>query len=100
MDVFELAELHIAQEGMNCKLLFTSAQLAVTTDLGSRLWYIDVNGITQTDVLTRFWTSSDIRIELAAVTAGGRRFEGVGYLHPNVPHNAAAIRGEGALSGY
>ena len=100
MDVFELAELHIAQQGVGCRLTFSSARLAVNTEMGSRLWSIDVNGIAQTDVLTRFWTSDDIRIELAAVTAGGRRFEGIGYLHPNVQHNAAAIRGDGVLAGY
>ncbi|PZD94813.1 hypothetical protein DNH61_16085 [Paenibacillus sambharensis] len=100
MESFELAELTVRQEGLNCRLSFTSAYLAVVSDLGSRLWYIDVNGVVQTDLLQQFHTSDNIRVELSAVTAGGRRFEGAGYLHPNINVQAAAIRGDGELAGY
>ncbi|GGF99642.1 hypothetical protein [Paenibacillus abyssi] len=100
MEQFELAELIITLHEENTRLNFTSAQLVIVAELGSILWYIDINGISQNDVLIAFSKSEDIRIKLNAVTAGGRSFEGVGYFHPNVQHHAAAIRGDGKLEGY
>ncbi|MBD2848460.1 hypothetical protein IDH44_25035 [Paenibacillus sp. IB182496] len=100
MEQYELTELLIAQQQQDYTLHFSSAQLVVVTELGSRLWYIDVNGIAETELLESFSRSENIRIELQAVTAGGRRYEGIGYLHPNPAHQAAAIRGDGELAGF
>ena len=100
METFDLSELRIAQDGWSAALAFASAKLTVVSDSGVRLWYIDAEGIAQTDVLERFLESENIRVELAAVTAGGRRFEGVGYFHPTPAHRAAAIRGDDVLRGY
>ncbi|UVI28735.1 hypothetical protein [Paenibacillus spongiae] len=100
MDTYMLAELTIRQFDESTKLIFSGAQLVIVTDTGSRLWYIDIDGMTQTSLLRSFNESENIRVELTAVTAGGRAFEGTGYLHPNVQHHAAAIRGEGELAGF
>jgi hypothetical protein len=101
METFQLRELHLKQHGSALQLHYEEAQLAVVTEAGSRLWYIDVNGVGQTELLQKLSDNGDdLRFELIAVTADGLRFEGVGYLHPNVKHQAAAIRGDGELIGY
>ena len=100
MDTYELAELYLRRQEQAIRLTFADARLAVVTEAGSRLWYIDVNGVVQTGLLAQLAESDNLRFELTAVTAGGRKFEGVGYLHPNVKHQAAAIRGDGELTGY
>jgi len=100
MDTYALAELRLRRREQDVRLTFDDARLAVVTEAGSRLWYIDVNGIAQTGLLEQLADSGDLRFELTAVTADGRRFEGVGYVHPNVRHHAAAIRGDGELAGY
>ncbi|MCQ6559598.1 hypothetical protein [Paenibacillus mendelii] len=100
MDTYLLAELTIRQSEETTKLVFAGAQLVIVTDTGSRLWYIDIDGMTQTSLLRAFNESENIRVELKAITAGGRTFEGTGYLHPNVQHHAAAIRGDGELMGF
>jgi len=100
MDTYELSELYLGRQGQEIRLSFADARLAVVTETGSRLWYIDVNGVAQTELLAQLADSDHLRFEITAVTAGGRKFEGVGYLHPNVKHQAAAIRGDGELTGY
>jgi hypothetical protein len=100
VEVFELVELEVSKPDWSCKITFSSAQLVVVSEMGSRLWYVDVNGIAQQDMLADFNDSEDIRVDLRAVSAGGRMFSGIGYLHPNVAHHAAAIRGDDKLIGY
>ncbi|MBW7456919.1 hypothetical protein K0U00_23055 [Paenibacillus sepulcri] len=95
-----LAELTIARNGASTRLVFTSAQLVIVTEAGFRLWYIDLDGITQTSLLREFEQSEDIRVDLSGVTQGGQAFKAVGYLHPNTKHHAAAIRGDGVLPGF
>jgi hypothetical protein len=100
METFQLAELHLKQHGLELQLRYDDAQLAIVTETGSRLWYIDVNGVKETELLQKLSDNEyDLRFDLIAVTAGGQRFEGIGYLHPNVKHHAAAIRGDGELIG-
>ncbi|XEC93492.1 hypothetical protein AB6A23_19275 [Paenibacillus tarimensis] len=97
MEQYELAELVISRQEETFHLRFASAQLVIVTDLGSKLWYVDVSGISQTGMLQALNVSEDIKVDLEAVTAGGRRYRGTGYMHPNVIHQAAAIRGDGEL---
>ena len=100
METYMLAELVMKQNGIATKLVFTSAQLVIVTDAGFKLWYIEVDGITQSDLLRAFGQSENIRVELTGVTSGGRAFEAAGYFHPNEAHHAAAIRGDGELPGF
>ncbi|WP_274649336.1 hypothetical protein [Paenibacillus humicola] len=100
MDSYAIAELEIVYCGAATRLVFAAAKLFVVTEAGYRLWYIDVDGMTQSALLHRFNESEDIRVELSGITAGGRRFSGIGYVHPNVAHAAAAIRGDGTLAGF
>ncbi len=101
METFQLTVLHLKQHGLELQLRYADAQLAIVTETGSRLWYIDVNGVQDTELLRKLHDNEcDLRFELIAVTAGGQRFEGVGYVHPNVKHRAAAIRGDGELIGH
>ncbi|MBB3114379.1 hypothetical protein FHS18_006500 [Paenibacillus phyllosphaerae] len=100
METYQVAELSITQHDQTTKLLFTQAQLFIVTDTGYRLWYIDIDGMPQSSLLHAFNESSDLRVELQGITAGGRKIEGTGFLHPNVMHHAAAIRGDGELAGF
>ncbi|WP_270169548.1 hypothetical protein [Paenibacillus sp. SYP-B4298] len=99
MEQYELIELRIEQHGKSEKLDFSSARLVVVTDMGSRLWYIDANGITQQKLLSDFSRSDDIAVTLQGITVGGKAFSGEGFFHPNPQHQAAAIRGNGELAG-
>lgn len=100
METYLLAELTINCNGLTTRLTYTSARLIIVTDSGYRLWYIEIDGMTQTSLLRMFSESEDIRVGLTGVTAGGRPFEAVGYFHPNEMHRAAAIRGDGELAGF
>ena len=100
MDTYAISALEIVFNDIATKLAFTDAKLVVVTETGFRLWYIDIDGMTQAALLHLFNESEDIRIELSGITAGGRRFSGIGFFHPNVAHAAAAIRGDGELNGF
>ncbi|MFC5648162.1 hypothetical protein ACFPYJ_03335 [Paenibacillus solisilvae] len=100
MDTYLLAELTVTHNGISVKLDYTQAQLVVVTDTGYRLWYIDIDGITQSSLLHMFNESEDIRVDLTGLTRDGQSFAAVGYFHPNVMHQAAAIRGDGELQGF
>ncbi|MFS0723335.1 hypothetical protein [Paenibacillus sp. 1P07SE] len=99
MEQFELAEIHMTSQQQTLELLFASAQLVVVTELGSRLWYLDVNGVADEALLQHYYTAENITIELELITLGGKRLSGTGYFHANPKHQAAAIRGEGELVG-
>ncbi|WP_028562080.1 hypothetical protein [Paenibacillus pinihumi] len=100
MEQYELIELNIARNGTEEKLEFTSAKLVIVTEMGSRLWYIDADGITQHQLLADFSVSEDIGVMLRGITAGGKSFGGHGFFHANTQHQAAAIRGNGEISGF
>ncbi|MBJ6363912.1 hypothetical protein ACFOQM_22040 [Paenibacillus sp. GCM10012307] len=100
MEQYELIELGIEQNGRKEKLEFASAKLVIVTEMGSRLWYIDVDGIAQHQLLADFSTSEDIGVTLDGITVGGKSFSGYGFFHPNPQHQAAAIRGNGEISGF
>ncbi|QHW33327.1 hypothetical protein GZH47_22715 [Paenibacillus rhizovicinus] len=100
METYHVAELSITYEGVTTKLSFRAAQLVVVTDAGYKLWYLEVDGMTQHALLQMFNETDQIGVALNGVTAGGRPFAGSGYFHPNVPHSAAAIRGDGELPGF
>ncbi|WP_020617615.1 hypothetical protein [Paenibacillus daejeonensis] len=99
MEQFELAEIQMTSQSDKHQLMFASAQLVVVTEMGSRLWYVDVNGIADEALLQYYYTAEDIQIELELITAGGKRVNGSGFFHANPKHQAAAIRGDGELSG-
>ncbi|MFC4099518.1 hypothetical protein [Paenibacillus xanthanilyticus] len=100
METYQLAELSIMRGEETTKLLFAKAQLYVVTDTGYRLWYIEIDGMSQTALLHDFEESADLRVELTGATAGGRALAGTGFLHPNTAHHAANIRGDGELPGF
>ncbi|CAH1211719.1 hypothetical protein PAECIP111893_03463 [Paenibacillus plantiphilus] len=100
MDTYLLEDLTLTYDDQTSKLQFTSAVLVIVTEASYRLWYIEIDGMTQIELLQAFLEREDIRVDLSGVTAGGLRFEGIGYLHPNVAHHAAAIRGDDELTGF
>ncbi|MBW7474431.1 hypothetical protein K0T92_06710 [Paenibacillus oenotherae] len=100
MDTYQLESLSITYDDQTTRLQYTSAGLVVVTDTGYRLWYIEVDGMTQLELLQAFHERDNIRVALTGKTASGQQFEGIGYLHPNVAHHAAAIRGDGELTGF
>lgn len=100
MDTYRVEDLTLTYDDKTLQLQFTSAVLVIVTDLSYRLWYIEVDGMTQTELLQAFLEREDIRVDLTGVTVDGHPFQGVGYLHPNVANHAAAIRGDDELTGF
>ncbi|GGD48798.1 hypothetical protein [Paenibacillus nasutitermitis] len=99
MNTYMLSELTITHKHIATRLAFASAQLVIVTEGGFRLWYIDLDGMTQSSLLRDFEQSEDIRVELKGTSVEGSSFTATGYLHPNTKHHAAAIRGDGKLEG-
>ncbi|WP_028611995.1 hypothetical protein [Paenibacillus harenae] len=97
METFELIALEISYQQHTKPLSFTSAELVRVTEYGSRLWYVDLNGLGDRELLAWFGQSEDIEVQLTAVAGGGQVFRGKGFFHPNELHRAAAIRGDGEL---
>lgn len=100
METYDLAELVITQDSQTWPLVFSRAKLMIVSEYGTRLWYIDIDGLTDDGLLRRFAESEEIGVGMSATTIGGRRLEGRGFFHPNPQHRAAAIRGDGQLEGY
>lgn len=97
METIELASIEITYQQQTKVLSFSNAELNILSDYGSRLWYVDVDGVEDIALLRWFGQSEDIEVKLSLVDRSGRSFSGVAYFHPNEPHQAAAIRGEGEL---
>ncbi|WP_139993649.1 hypothetical protein [Paenibacillus paridis] len=98
METFELIAFEMTYQHHTVQLSFTSAELVRVTEYGDRLWYVDINGVADRELLAWFGRSEDIGVELTAVAKSGQTFRGKGYFHPNEPHQAAAVRGDGELS--
>lgn len=79
------------------ELDFTAAKLLLVTQYGDKLWYIDADGVANSEVLDWFAASEDISVTVEARSSEGEQLQGAGYLHPNTQHRAAAIRGAGEL---
>jgi hypothetical protein len=100
MEQFELASLSVSEAGDERPLAFAKAKLTVVSEHGTRLWYVDLDGVTDAALLRRFADAEDIGVSVSAVTIGGKSLSGRGYLHPNPANRSAAIRGDGELRGY
>jgi hypothetical protein len=100
VETYELANITIVQQSFERSITFARAKLFIITEQGSRLWYIELDGVADDALLRRFAEAEDIRVNLSVTTVGGRLLTGSGYFHPNLLHRAAAIRGEGQLEGY
>lgn len=98
METYPLASIAIGYELQPSRILaFGRAELVLITDYGDRSWYIDIDGITDAELLGWFGRSENIRVDVRAADADGKTFCGSGFFHPNERHQAAAIRGEGEL---
>jgi hypothetical protein len=100
MESYDLASLRMTQNEKAWTILFDSAKLMVMDEYGTRSWFIDVEGIPDEELLSRFASTVDIDVAVEAVTIGGRSLQGSGFFHPNLKHKAAAVRGHGELAGY
>lgn len=100
METYNLADLAITHDSHTHALSFSRAKLMIVSDHGTRLWFIDVEGMSDERLLKQFAESHDIGVEIRATTIGGRQMAGKGFFHPNPQHHAAAIRGDGQLEGY
>jgi len=98
METIELSSIIIGYaQHSSFKVAFSKAVLVIVTDHGDKLWYIDVDGVRDKDLLSWFSQNEDIRVQLTAKAATGEEYQGIAYLHPNEPSSAAAIRGDGEL---
>jgi hypothetical protein len=100
VEQYELAALIVTEDGQNTAIAFTRAKLTVVSEYGTRLWFVDVDGISDEPLLHRFAETDEIGVDMQAVTIGGKSLGGRGYFHPNPPNRSAAIRGDGKLEGY
>lgn len=100
MDTFELASLQVRQGNNEWPISFARARLFVIQNYGTFSWYIELDGMTQEELLQHFAGSLDIDISVEAVTVGGRELGGDAFFHPNPQKRAAALRGQGELKGY
>lgn len=91
METFELIAFEMTYQQKTIQLSFISAELVRVTDYGDRLWYVDINGVHDRELLAWFGKSEEIGIELTAIASSGQTFSGKGYFHPNEPHQAAII---------
>lgn len=99
MNTFQLVDLQVVQHGVATKVKFTKGELVVIADSGFVQWYVDLEGVTDQVWLQHFYDSTDLKVELQANTRGGKVFAGIGYIHVNVSHQAAVIRGDDVLHG-
>jgi len=97
LETFEIIAFEMTYQQKTIQLSFTSAELVRVTEYGDRLWYVDINGVGDRELLAWFGKNEDIGIELIAIASSGQTFRGKGYFHPNEPHQAAAVRGDGEL---
>lgn len=98
METIILKSVSITNEKYSShRISFQKAELMVVSQYGDRLWYIDVEGVNDGALLAWFGQSEQIKVEVRATTGTDEVWEGTGYFHPNEPHSAAAIRGEGEL---
>ncbi|OXM17201.1 hypothetical protein [Paenibacillus herberti] len=99
MEIYQLASLELTHESWTRELRMESAELVLVTEAGSRLWYVDINGIADEDLLDYFYTASNIQVEIHAITKDGANLAGTAYFHANKARHAAALRGDGELAG-
>jgi hypothetical protein len=97
---YELAALTVTEGQESRTLTFDRGKLTVVSEYGTRLWFIDLDGVADEGLLQRFAEAEDIGVRVYAVTIGGRHLSGNGFLHPNPLRLSAAIRGDGELEGY
>lgn len=98
MEAVALKSIAISYDGNAARIIpFKSAELMTITQYGDRLWYIDINGFGDEELLHWFGQSEDIGVGVIATAVSGIVYRGDGYLHPNEPNKAAAIRGNGEL---
>ncbi|MBN2979920.1 MULTISPECIES: hypothetical protein [Cohnella] len=100
MESYDLASLSVAHSTGSWELAFSQAKLFVIQEYGTFLWYIDAEGVSDERLLAHFAQTEDIGVRVEATTIGGRVLKGDAYFHPNPQNKAAAIRGQGELSGY
>ncbi|WP_127534703.1 hypothetical protein [Paenibacillus kobensis] len=98
MEVIPIQQITITgNDGEARELSFSSAELFIVTDHGSRQWYIDTNEAGPAQLLDLYYTSDNIQVRLSAAAADGRHFEGTAYFHSNVPKQACVLRGDDEL---
>jgi hypothetical protein len=100
VETYDLADLVITQGSDTRTLTFSRAKLIIVSEYGTRLWFIDIEGMADEGLLKQFAQSDEIGVDVKTTTIGGRQMEGRGFFHPNPQHLAAAIRGDGQLEGY
>jgi hypothetical protein len=100
VETYDLADLVITQGSDTRAITFSRAKLMIVSEYGTRLWFIDIEGMDDEGLLKQFAQSDEIGVDVKTMTIGGRQLEGRGFFHPNPQHRAAAIRGDGQLEGY
>lgn len=99
MESIELEHLTITGKDNEAVLLtFSSAQLVIVQEFGSKQWYIDTTDAGPSELLDHYYVSDNIAVLMNARTRDGRSFSGTAYVHANVPRQACVLRGDDELT--
>jgi hypothetical protein len=99
METLALAQITITGTGIeSAELTFSSAQLVIVQELGSKQWYIDTTDSGPANLLDHYYVSDNIAVQMIARTNDGRVYSGTAYVHANVPRQACVLRGDGELT--
>ncbi|GMK41825.1 hypothetical protein PCCS19_48840 [Paenibacillus sp. CCS19] len=99
METIELEHITITGKDIEAAgLTFSSAQLVIVQEFGSKQWYIDTSDSGPADLLDHYYVSDNIAVRMTARARDGRSFSGTAYVHANVPRQACVLRGDGELT--
>ncbi|MBD3920125.1 hypothetical protein H8B09_15275 [Paenibacillus sp. PR3] len=99
METIDLVQLTITGDNnQSTELTFSSAQLVIVHEYGSKQWYVDTTDSGPAELLNHYYVSDNIAVQMTARTSDGRSFSGTAYVHANVPRQACVLRGDDELT--
>jgi hypothetical protein len=99
MESIELVRITITGKDVeSAELTFSSAQLVIVHEYGSKQWYIDTTDAGPAELLNHYYVSDNIAVQITARTSEGRIYSGKAYVHANVPRQACVLRGDEELT--
>jgi hypothetical protein len=96
----ELVSVTITHQGEPAHMIFESAYLFIHIEPYSISWFVDMNGVDNTDLLEKLQNSHNIHVVMQAVSHHGQSLVGEGFFYPSLKNANATLRGNGELLGY
>lgn len=99
METIDLVQITITGDNnQSTELTFSSAQLVIVHEYGSKQWYVDTTDSGPAELLNHYYVSDNIAVQMTARTSEGRVYSGTAYVHANVPRQACVLRGDDELT--